>query len=220
MEALNRPVDPRSLHFGPLGLGGAMPADLQERLLREEMDALQLGEAVPAPVRSQFGKLRALYGSGLHSYESFTHAEREAYRVLEVALKIRFLEHYENQVPVTTDGKARLIECRRVDDLSPLLSSRRRGDGVVGHPSFDGSFAALLRWARAEGYFYGQFNRIREMIAPRMRNEIQHSEFDYLTMPPNVLWRIGLYFQWIQKLWGYLTTGANAYPGSAAARHG
>jgi hypothetical protein len=210
MTELARQVDPRSLNFGLWGLGGAMSAELQERLLREQMDVLQLGAAVPEQVRSQFEKLKALYRNGLYSYESFTHAERDAYRVLEVALKVRFLEHYRHQVPVIVARRQQVIECRTFGELQPVLA--RRGQ-LVGHPRFDGSFAALLRWARAEDYFHGQRNRIRELVTPKLRNEVQHSEFDYLHMLPDVLRTIGLHFQWIQKLWGYFTPGGDAYSG-------
>lgn len=99
--SLTRRVDERTLHFGPLGLGGAMPPETSAEILREAMDALVLPERVPADVRGQFDKLKTLFCDGLFTYDSFTFADRDSYRVLEVALKIRFVEHIQGQLRIT-----------------------------------------------------------------------------------------------------------------------
>jgi hypothetical protein len=216
MSKLGRSVDERTLHFGPWGLGGAMPAEQSERLLRAEMDHLELGPAVPETVRSQFIKLKALYVDGLFSYDSFTRAERDAYRVLEVALKVRFLEQYTNRIPLVIAGTTTPTAVRTFEEVHERVAHRRKGEHLEGHPTFDGSLASLMRWARSEGLFYGQVNRIRENVSVDIRNDVQHSEHDLVVMLPDALWTIGLHFQWIQRLWGYDTPGGNAYPGSAA----
>jgi hypothetical protein len=217
-EALLRHVDTRALHFGPWGLGGAMDPDLAERLLNAEMNRLVLSDDVRATVRSQFEKLKELYRNGLYLYASFTHAERDAYRVLETALKVRFLDHYARDIPTSVNGLQQTVQCQNFKEVRDRVTHarRHRGDGLVGHPDFDGSFAALLQWARLEGYFYGQHNRVREHITPKLRNELQHSEFDSLHMPPDVFRTIGLHYEWIQRLWGRYTPGGNSYPGPIA----
>jgi hypothetical protein len=199
------------LHFGPWGLTGAISSELSEKLLREEMDAVQLGELVPVSVRSQFERLKTLYLAGLFSYHSFTYAEREAHRILEVALKLRFLEHYGNRVPLIRKGEERTIPATSFNEVRSLVARRR--ERLLGHPEFDGSLASLLRWARAESYFYGQHNRIRELVTSRLRNSLQHSEADHISALPDALHTITLHFQWIQRLWGYDTPGGDAYPG-------
>ena len=80
-------------------------------------------------------------------------------------------------------------------------------------PTQSRSASTPLRWARAEGYFYGQRNRIREELTPSSRNDLQHAEFDYVHMPPDVLRAIQLHYEWIQRLWGHFTPGGVAYPG-------
>jgi hypothetical protein len=218
MSGLVRSVDVRTLQFGPLGLGGPMPADVKERLLTGDVEALRLADNVPSHLHSQFDKLTRLYTDGLYSYDSFTVAMREAYRVLEAALKVRLLEHYAYRIPVVTDGRPERIACRFFEDLRALLVSRRRRCRLAGHDGFDGSFAALLRWARAEGYFYGQGNRFREDSTAATRNDLQHAELDYVHMPPDSYGTIELHYEWIQRLWGHFTPGGVAYPGPVARR--
>jgi len=111
--SLTRPVDEHTLHFGPLGLGGAMPPETSAQILRASMDALVLPDRIPADVRSQFDKLKTLFCDGLFTYESFTFADRDSYRALEVALKVRFLEHYDRQLPSPTRESWRRAPCRR-----------------------------------------------------------------------------------------------------------
>src|SRR6266566_4094554 len=62
--ALSRPVDPGALHFGPLGLGGAMPAEASARFLAATMEPLVLPDDVDPGVRSQFEKLKRLFATG------------------------------------------------------------------------------------------------------------------------------------------------------------
>jgi hypothetical protein len=211
MADFPRQPDPQTLHFGPWGLTGAISRELSEKFLREEMGALQFADSVPVSVCSQFERLKSLYLAGLFSYPSFTHAEREAHRILEVALKLRFLEHYGNRVPLVRKDQERTITVTSFDDVRSLVARRR--ERLAGHAEFDGSLASLLRWARAEGYFYGQHNRIRERITSHLRNVLQHSEADHISALPDALRTITLHFQWIQRLWGCDTPGGDAYPG-------
>jgi hypothetical protein len=212
MTTLDRSPDRRTLHFGPWGLTGAVPPEFSRRLLQEEVDWMELGDRVPKPVRSQFQKLKGTYLDGLYRYEHFTAAERDSYRVLEVALKTRFLEHYGRQIPLVIDGNERVVAVHRFEDVRGRVAHSKAR--LSGHPRFNGSLASLLKWARAEGYFYGQLNRTREQATLRLRNEVQHTEHDLLVMPPDAGRSLGLLFQWIQRLWGYDTPGGDAYPGA------
>ncbi|HXA29280.1 MAG TPA: hypothetical protein VN193_11105 [Candidatus Angelobacter sp.] len=206
-----REPDPRTLHFGPWGVTGSVPADFSRRLLEDETAWMQLGERVPESVRGQFEKLKGTYRDGLYRYDHFTTAERESYRVLEVALRVRFLEHYDLQVPLVVNGQRKVIPVQKFDDVRQLVSRRRTV--LQGHRRFNGSLSGLLHWARAVGYLRGQRNRIREKVTPKLRNEVQHSEFDFVFMPPDAIRSIALHFQWIQRLWGYDTPMGDSYPG-------
>jgi hypothetical protein len=213
--SLTRPVDERTLHFGPLGLGGAMPPETSAQILGASMDALVLPDRIPADVRSQFDKLKTLFCDGLFTYESFTFADRDSYRVLEVALKVRFLEHYDRQLPITHEG---VVETRAVSsfrEVHELLGGRRADRTVIltGHPTFDGSLAALLRWARAEHYLYGQRNRLREGATLSLRNDLQHTEHNVLLMPPDAQRSVHHTLEMICRLWGYDPVPPMTYPG-------
>lgn len=113
---------------------------------------------------------------------------------------MRLLEHYAYRIPIVVDGRAERIAYRYFEDVRALLVSRNRGCRLAGHDGFDGSFAALLRWARAEGYLFGQGNRFREDLTAATRNDLQHAEFDYGHMPPDTFPTIQLHYEWIQRL--------------------
>lgn len=84
---------------------------------------------------------------------------------------------------------------------------------LVGHPDFNGSFAALLRWARAERYFYGQRNRLREGATLSLRNDMQHTEHNLLLMPPDAVRSVHHTFEMICRLWGLDAVPHMTYPG-------
>jgi len=201
--SLNRPVDARTLHFQPLGLGGALPPDVSDGLLTAQMAELTLPAEVPVTVRDQFDRLKDLYRAGLFTYEHFTHAERDAYRVLEVALKVRFVQHYADGLPLITDSGTQVRQVSSWDDVQQLLGRSRRGTRyrLAGHRRFNGSLAALIRWARVERYLYGQRNRGREAVMVWLRNELTHTDQDELFMPPDVHRTIRIVFEMICRLW-------------------
>jgi hypothetical protein len=179
------------------------------------MGALVLPDQIPPDVRAQFEKLKALFSDGLFKYESFTFADRDSYRVLEVALKVRFLEHYGRQLPITRDGHADLYPVASFGDVYELFSGRSKHPRVrlVGHPMFSASLGSLLRWARAERYLYGQGNRIREGATLSLRNDMQHTEHDLLLMPPDAQRSVHHTFEMICRLWAYDPVPAMTYPG-------
>src|SRR5258708_33927306 len=150
MAILPRTVDERGLYFTALGLGGPMRPEAAQELVTRRCEQLALPTAVPTDVRREFEKVVRLYGDGLFTYDNYTSASREAHRVLEVALKVRFLEHYAAGVPLTIAGAAEAAtprksvcprkrlappgppQCRRRADrcLSPRRSTSRRGSAL------------------------------------------------------------------------------------------
>ena len=211
INTLSRPVDPRALVFTPLGLGGPMQPQVAETFLTRECELLALPVAVPEAVRAQFAKVLRLYSDGLFAYDHFTTASREAHRVLEVALKVRFLEHYADGVPLVTEGAERRVRVSTVEELRQVLSQEAR---LKGYPRFKGSLASLLSWARDEGYLYGQRNRVREWATRKIRNEEMHTEFDSIYMPPDTVRTLRLVSEMIARLWGADMPSRMAYPGT------
>src|SRR5205085_1714063 len=104
MNTVVRELDPRSLVFAPLGLGGPMAPGRALALAAHERERMALPAVVPESVRAQFGSVLKQYADGIFTYENYTSVCREADRVLEVALKVRFLEHYADGVPLRVDG--------------------------------------------------------------------------------------------------------------------
>src|SRR5258708_15102931 len=121
MAILPRTVDERGLYFTALGLGGPMRPEAAQELVTRRCEQLALPTAVPTDVRREFEKVVRLYGDGLFTYDNYTSASREAHRVLEVALKVRFLEHYAAGVPLTIAGAAGLAQPPNIDEIPPPL---------------------------------------------------------------------------------------------------
>lgn len=194
-----------------------MRPEMSAKLLRESMDALVLPDRIPSDVRAQFDKLKALFCDGLFTYDSFTFADRDSYRVLEVALKVRFLEHYDRQLPITRDDLAETYSVGSFGEVHELLGKRSKDQKVIlaGHPKFNASLAGLLRWARTERYLYGQRNRLREGATLSLRNDMQHTEHDLLLMPPDAQRSVHHTFEMICRLWGYDPVPPMTYPGLA-----
>jgi hypothetical protein len=186
-------------------------------LLNEEMAALPLPAEAPAEVSKQWDRLKELYVEGLFSYQNFTRVEREAPRVLEVALKVRFLEHYRREIPIVVDAVEAIRVVRTFDDVDGLFWGRAGGKSIslAGHPRFNASLASLVKWARRERYLYGQRNRVREEMTVVNRNRLQHSEFDLIVAPPDALRTMSEICQMIRRLWWHDTPGRDAYPGPA-----
>jgi hypothetical protein len=184
-------------------------------IARAEMDAMSLPPEVPPEVSGPWEKLQRLCCNGVFDYENFTHVERDAHRVLEIALNMRLLEHYQRRIPITLDGRVELRDVRTFDDVFALLGSgtRKGGPRLQGHPRFDASLNSLMVWARSERFFYGQRNRVTEEMTVVIRNHLFHSEFDLVEAPPEALRTLSCTYQMIRRLWGYNTPGYDLYPG-------
>ena len=212
MSALPREVDPRGLSFTPYGLGGPMPPAVAVDVLARACELLTPPAAVPQEVRSQFGKVLRLYADGLFTYDNFTIASREAHRVLEVALKVRFLEHYAGGVPLVVNGEPQVRPLGTFEALRPALIKERAR--LAGYRRFNGSLASLLHWARGERYLYGQRNRVREWATRQIRNYELHSEFNAVHMPPDTVRTLRLVSEMIARLWDADMPSRTVYPGT------
>ena len=166
------------------------------------MERLALPAAVPAPIQSQFGKIRDLYIDGLFRYEHFTTAAHRSYGVLEAALKTRFVEHYAQGLPIVVDGQEESRAAARWDDVERITGRQaKRRRRLSGHRDFDGSLRSLLRWARGERYLYGQRNRRKEDLLVEIRNDVTHTEHDLLELPSAAYRDLRSVWEIICRLW-------------------
>jgi len=117
-----------------------MPAEVSARFLADVMAPFVLPADIPSGVTSQFDKLKALFCDGLFRCESFTQADRDTYRILEVALKARFLEHYSRELPVIAEGHLESRTVGSFDDVYKMFAGRGPGEKTVlnAHPRFNG----------------------------------------------------------------------------------
>lgn len=187
-----------------------MRTDTAISVFSEQAARMELPTAVPQQVRDQFAKVQRMYAGGVFTYDNFTACVREAYRVLEVALKVRFAERYATGVPILTrDGR------EEVEDLDRFLELPPRARHVLrGHPHFNGSLSAHMRWARSEGLLYGERNRVRERLTIAIRNDELHDVHDRTRMPPDARYALCAAGEMIAILWGAAMPTKLWYPGT------
>ncbi len=222
VEELMTP-DARVLRFSPMGLllgdHEMRPEGSLEYL--QDMVALDLVPAVPESVRILYDRLVRLFPYGLWAYDLFTMLDQNVYLVLETALQYKFVEYYHGTIYLEhrrTEVTATLV-VTRFDELTAAMRpsgahSYREWD-LKGHERFDGSYAALLRWARKEHLFYGQHNYVRESALLDLRNLSAHPE-PLLVSPIRAAEAIHDLGHLINHLWG--GPGGHLYP-PELARH-
>ncbi len=127
--------------------------------------AASLRSRVPEEVTGPFERLKAVHRYGLLYYGFFTVAATVASLVTELALGVRFAEEYRLGLPlVDRAGEERaVLELNTFRDVVTSIGPRgshphraRKGQRswiLESHPSFDGSFNSLLRWAHSMGLF-------------------------------------------------------------------
>ncbi len=161
--------DRTTLHFSPAGLltQGEMRPEASLRYLDEMLVAATLRSRVPEDVAGPFERLKAVHRYGLLYYGFFTVAATEASLITELALGVRFVEEYRLGLPlIDRAGQERaVLEPSTFRDVVLSIGPRgshphraRKGQQswiLEGHPSFDGSFNSLLKWAHSMGLFRG-----------------------------------------------------------------
>jgi hypothetical protein len=224
-ESLTTP-DERTLHFGPLGLGGAMPGEIATEHQQRVVAPFGLVDQVPEHTRRAFERLQLLHTYGVFCYEFFTVADENSLLVLELALAERFMAFYGNEVPFVIargpdKGKELPLGIQYYDEVYRAV----RSDGSHSQPNiylkpksgnkpfrFNGLFSDLIRWARSERLLGGQRNRRIEPVYARMRNRVAHPRSTNITMPVNSARSIRDTAEIINRLWGQNTSGGRLYP--------
>ncbi|MFD7999705.1 hypothetical protein [Streptomyces mirabilis] len=209
-------VDPRILHFTPLGLGGPMQAedaaDYQQRLVAN----LVLADDVAQATRQKFEQLCAGYVQGALCYDLFTLVADAAQLTLEQALRDRFAAHhggrltvqdraaYEHQIIYTTYPDF-YEQYKKVRGCKIRMGTSNTWRG------FNATLDGLLLWARREGLVRGQRNRHNERAKKALRNLTAHGTFHLLT-PVEAYRALSDLAEIINHLWGHSTPGGRLYP--------
>ncbi|WDO08520.1 hypothetical protein ME763_24395 [Streptomyces murinus] len=210
-------VDPRVLHFTPLGLGGAMQpedaADYHQRLLA----SLVLADDVAQTTRQKFEQLCAGYRQGLLCYELFTLVADAARLTMEHALRDRFAAHHNGTITVQDkNGDEHQIVYTTYSDFYDQYKKKVRGTKIGMGSSeawigFSGMLEDLLRWARREGLLRGQRNRHIERAKRDLRNLTAHGTY-HLLDPFEAYRTLSDLMELINHLWGQPTPGGRLHP--------
>src|SRR4051794_19873216 len=84
-EGLTTP-DPRTLSFGPLGLGGQLPTEKAVEFQQAVITRFPLADPVADHTRRAFERLQRMHIYGVLCYDLFTVADSQASLVLDLAL--------------------------------------------------------------------------------------------------------------------------------------
>lgn len=187
-----------------------------ERMLAEEMAYLSMVPSVPGEVAEAWRRVQATYCNGLFHYASFTLAADQSFRVTEIALKRRFMEFYSCEIPLVQGSATTLVKATSFDDVDKRIRagsrSQSRPTELIDYGPFNGSFSALMRWARHVGLLDGQSARIKEQWYLRSRNKQTHSDQLGLMMPPEASRQLQFVCEFVNRLWGHPTPDGRHYP--------
>lgn len=158
-EQLSRP-DERNERIG-CGL-----VELQASLLQVE-ESLNLG--VPENVRERLRRARLVATYGYFAYELFSESVFVSISSIEQALKAKFREVVP--APYSLVRRRRNNEQQRVaTDFSQLLRLLRARWRIPSLPAFNGSLAALLRWARESSVLPADTPLVLQELVHRYNN--------------------------------------------------
>jgi hypothetical protein len=219
--------DRRTLNFGPLGLGGALPPDVAVQHQQAVVTRFALADNVPDHTRLAFERLQRMHIYGVLCYDLFTVADSQAMLVLDLALAERFLDFYNGEAPFVIakgddKGAGRPLTYRTWTDVFEALH-RGSHAGLLLQPvsgasafRFTGMFDSLLNWARAERLLVGQHNRQLDPVLNNFRNYAAHPRFTSTVMPVDSARSILDLAEIINQLWDNPTPGGRLYPAPLA----
>jgi hypothetical protein len=218
--------DDRSLAFTPFGLSasGRMTAEGAVEWQTRAIARARLCDVVPDTVRSNFERLRRCHVYGVLWYDAFTVASDLTHVVLEHALRERFIDFYDRNLPVV-DKKGSTESTVAVSTFEDVqkLKRRRKKETPQLRPRTDGppldlptTLKPLLKWARRERLLDGQWNRVREHHAAKARNDFAHGTGYKVIGPVESAGDICDLAETINRLWGELTPGGRLHPAPLA----
>ncbi|WP_326731854.1 hypothetical protein [Streptomyces phaeochromogenes] len=209
-------MDPRVLHFTPLGLGGAMEPEDAATFQQRIMANLVLADDVAQSTRDKFEQLRTCYIQGVLCYDLFTLVADAAGLALEQALRDRFTAHHGGTVTARNEaGREYQIVYTNYLDFFEQYKKLRGSKICMGRTGtwtrFNAMLEGLLTWARHEGLLRGQRNRHNEQVKRALRNLTAHGTFHLLT-PVDAARVLSDLAEIINHLWGHSTPGGRLYP--------
>jgi hypothetical protein len=207
--------DEATLVFNPMGLGGRMePEDAARFQARAIADARLVG-SVPVDIEENFERARQLHLYGVLQYEFFTVASDYALLVLEGALRVRFLSHYADGIPVVRKGREEKLHAESFDAVRRAARSMRlRGTEEVR--SLPLGAQALLGWARQERLLPGSETRRVDHALGELRNHAAHPEGRTVLAPPDSARMVRDVAEVINTLWGHRVPGGRLFPAPVA----
>ncbi|USX56232.1 hypothetical protein [Lentzea sp. HUAS12] len=216
--------DVQTLAFTPYGLGITHTLT-PEAALEYQQDVLastDLADAVAHGTKASFDRARKAFEYGVLDYEFFTMAGDLARLTIEQALRDRFLEYYEWNIPfVNKRGEKRWHPVRTFDDVRDALDKLRKKKNAEwqlwlprtrGTIEFNGMLAGLFSWARREGLLPGQWARRLQKPQVDLRNTVAHPSGYNLGTPVDAARAIRDIAEIINCLWGVRTPGGRLHP--------
>jgi hypothetical protein len=210
LDQLQEP-DETTLAFNPYGLGGRLAPEDAADFQTASIARAVLAENVPEGVRHNFERARKLHRYGVLEYEFFTAASEYALLVLEGALRVRFLTHYSDGIPVLRADIEEVMRPRSFDDVLRARGSRLRNRDGRGD-RLPVSAGALLDWARRERLLPGRQSRIVDHALSSLRNHAAHPVTHSIRMPPDSSRTLRDVAEIINRLWGHCTPGGRLFP--------
>jgi hypothetical protein len=217
-------VDELTQRFMPggFGLDRVLSPESAAEFHQSTIADADLVDEVPDDVRTAYEDVRECHIYGVLSYRFFGLAVRSSYFVLETALRRRFLDFYNEQVPLENKAcQTRTFATRAFDDLHEEFRSggslSKQGWQLKLKVSGERvqmplTLAPLLRWARSERLLDGQAGRIQERLIPTGRNWAAHGEMRGGDMPNLSARQINDLAEIVNRLWGARTAGGRLYP--------
>lgn len=217
LEELTTP-DGRVGRFGPFGLmtDRIMKPEASVRFIQGMIAEYDLCPDVPNSVREYFELSRKLHIYGCFAYEFFTEASLRAYFAVELALKVRFLEAYQNRIPLVeretgtlatpeVNTYAQLVEAIARTGPYPYYPPKgKRPWRLQDHPGFNGSLDGLMKWAVQTGLLHGK--RIDQVLDAlrQLRNFAAHPTGTTIILPVMSAEAIEGTSRIINQLWGQM----------------
>ena len=221
--------DKRTLRFTSLGLSpmGILAPEVSAQFQQESVAGSDLDPSIPESVRNGFDRIRLFHSYGVLCYELFTTTDDLTWVVLEHALRRRFLDLHDGEVPIV--DKAGVADIFETTDFDVLAKAFRAGGShadrwLLVAPGvkieMPLTLDPLLRWAHQVGVLNGQTNkRVQLAVFGDLRNHFAHgSNVERLGTPVDSSRSINDVAEIINRLWGFTTPEGRLYP-SPIQRH-
>lgn len=200
---------------------GRLSPESAAKFQQESIAAYDLQSNVPEAVLDNYERLRKLHSRGVFFYEAFTMVADYAWRVIEHALRVRFVTFFDGKIPFVnsvTEIRDELpvrdfaqvyeaVNSGEFRDRKWKLEMRSTGELM----SFNGGMRHLWVWARKEGLVHGARNRNLESIYTDIRNAVAHGSYQILS-PVHSARTIRDTAEIINRLWGHATLNGRLYP--------